>query len=743
MAGKAEARSAAESMQELAKQLWERYIKPRASKDLLGHSLDGYKATVISNNGDQTLTVRRPFDDQSMTLKCTPALAQSALNGDQVLVVSLGDLSNSFVLCGTDMSGFGSGSGGERIRLFDFSDIDELQTFLVTTENDFTEEYSVERDEYNRIVTITHEDGFETEVEWPEDGPEKFPADEVGYDNSVSGLNATNVQSAIDEIAQGGGGGGGTAASVSYNNSTSGLSATNVQNAIDEVYGDIPTQASDIGAQPTITASGILKGNGSGGVSAAVAGTDYQAPLTAGTDYATPAMIPTVPDPSDATPQALGTASAGSSGDYSRADHVHAKPTYSKSDVGLGNVDNVQQYSASNPPPYPVTSVNGSTGAVTVSVPSAYTGNPAMDGTASPGSSTEWAKGDHVHPSDTSRIPTTEKGAANGVATLDNTGKVPSSQLPAIPTTAAGVSYDNTTSGLTADDVQEAIDELAAGAGGGGVDPATIAPVETTTTATVAHPLGSIFYLNDVLYRALSDIAIGGTINTASGGNATQTSVAQNFKRTVTLTSAEYAQLSAAEKTADIVYIITDDNAIPADDVDYDNTTSGLSATNVQDAIDEGIYWASQLIPSKANQAQIAYIETGTTASRNYALGEYLCWNGLLYRARTAISSGDAFTVGTNIADTVNGATNELILQVQTIPQTVLDAGLNVVDIPSAVTNYYPVAVSPYGLINNFAMMFGSTRYISNRGWVVSVYSAQGSNRISGTVRILFAKAYG
>ena len=41
----------------------------------------------------------------------------------------------------------------------------------------------------------------------------------------------------------------------------------------------------------------------------------------------------------------------------------------SKSDVGLGSVDNVKQYSASNPPPYPVTSVNGKTGAVTVSVP--------------------------------------------------------------------------------------------------------------------------------------------------------------------------------------------------------------------------------------------------------------------------------------------------------------------------------------------------------------------------------------
>ena len=34
--------------------------------------------------------------------------------------------------------------------------------------------------------------------------------------------------------------------------------------------------------------------------------------------------------------------------------------------VGLGNVDNVQQYSANNPPPYPVTSVNGQTGDVVI-----------------------------------------------------------------------------------------------------------------------------------------------------------------------------------------------------------------------------------------------------------------------------------------------------------------------------------------------------------------------------------------
>ena len=40
-----------------------------------------------------------------------------------------------------------------------------------------------------------------------------------------------------------------------------------------------------------------------------------------------------------------------------------------KTNIGLGNVDNVKQYSASNPPPYPVTSVNGQTGAVTIDIP--------------------------------------------------------------------------------------------------------------------------------------------------------------------------------------------------------------------------------------------------------------------------------------------------------------------------------------------------------------------------------------
>ena len=197
-----------------------------------------------------------------------------------------------------------------------------------------------------------------------------------------------------------------------------------------------------------------------------------------------------IPAAYTATPAALGTASAGSSPSWARGDHVHAKPTYSKSDVGLGNVDNVKQYSASNPPPYPVTSVNGSTGAVTITlpsiatvapkdlastasvgastkyakedhihkyptpaqigagtyskpsggipatdlasgvIPSAYTSNPAALGTASPGSSTSWARGDHVHAK-----PTYDKSDV-GLGNVDNVKQYSASNPPPYPVTS-------------------------------------------------------------------------------------------------------------------------------------------------------------------------------------------------------------------------------------------------------------------------------------------------------------------
>lgn len=104
---------------------------------------------------------------------------------------------------------------------------------------------------------------------------------------------------------------------------------------------------------------------------------------------------------SDSTPAALGTATAGVSVKYARADHVHPLP--SASDIGayvkpLGGIPASDLASGVIP-----------------SVPSASSATPSMDGTASAGSSTDYARADHVHPSDTSR-----QSTANLVTSLSS-----------------------------------------------------------------------------------------------------------------------------------------------------------------------------------------------------------------------------------------------------------------------------------------------------------------------------------
>ena len=64
------------------------------------------------------------------------------------------------------------------------------------------------------------------------------------------------------------------------------------------------------------------------------------------------------------------------------ANDVGARPsdwTPSKSNIGLGLVENERQYSAANPPPYPVTAVNGQTGDVAVQ-PSIVPGSLSLTG---------------------------------------------------------------------------------------------------------------------------------------------------------------------------------------------------------------------------------------------------------------------------------------------------------------------------------------------------------------------------
>lgn len=112
-----------------------------------------------------------------------------------------------------------------------------------------------------------------------------------------------------------------------------------------------------------------------------------------------------IPDPSDANPHMDGTASAGSSADYSRADHVH--PTDTSRQAALSQA----QLNAANSG---ITAAKvAAYDAITVPSPSSMT--PAMDGTAAAGSSDDYARADHVHPTDTSRMPAAKFAFVSGV----------------------------------------------------------------------------------------------------------------------------------------------------------------------------------------------------------------------------------------------------------------------------------------------------------------------------------------
>lgn len=155
----------------------------------------------------------------------------------------------------------------------------------------------------------------------------------------------------------------------------------------------------DTTRQAKITASGLLKGDGVGGVTAAVAGTDY---------------IASHQDISGKLDKSGGTMTGKLTLDGAPTSNLHAA---------------TKKYVDDSIPTVPV----------------ATTTTPKANGTAAVGSETKWAKGDHVHPTDTTRAP---------LASPTFTG------TPAAPTAASGT---NTTQIATTAFVQSEINAAVSG----------------------------------------------------------------------------------------------------------------------------------------------------------------------------------------------------------------------------------------------------------------------------------------
>lgn len=197
----------------------------------------------------------------------------------------------------------------------------------------------------------------------------------------------------------------------------------------------------ELGAQSKIAASGILKGDGSGGVTAAEAGTDYVEPQSFTSHVSDTTVHVTAEEraawnektpASDTTPSAPGTASAGTEEAYARGDHVHPKEV-SNTDRAEWDANTTARHSHDNK-----AVLDAITGQVTAdklndpdhvtdlvqyeafqkaaqsilqSIPEATFSLPKAAGTAAAGTETAYARGDHVHPKEVSDA---DRAAWNG-----------------------------------------------------------------------------------------------------------------------------------------------------------------------------------------------------------------------------------------------------------------------------------------------------------------------------------------
>lgn len=192
--------------------------------------------------------------------------------------------------------------------------------------------------------------------------------------------------------------------------------------------------------------------------------------------------------------------------------------------------------------PTKTSDITNDSGFITSSaVPTATTTTPKMDGTAAVGTETKWAKGDHVHPTDTSRVPTTRK--VNGHAlSADITITKGDVSLGNVDNTA---DLDKPISTATQSALDDKVDK---------VDGKGLSTNDYTTDDK--NKLANIASGAEVNQNAFSNVKVGSTtiaadgktdtLTLVAGDNITLTPDATNDKVTITATDTTYTPASAS-----------------------------------------------------------------------------------------------------------------------------------------------------------------------------------------------------
>lgn len=97
---------------EFANNLWKNYIQPKYKNDNK-NALSFYRAEIVSNDGNNRLTIMRPFDTPYQ-VSCTDGMSEAPA-GTPVLVLQFGNdvnSSNHLVVSDAEGTTFGGGGGG-------------------------------------------------------------------------------------------------------------------------------------------------------------------------------------------------------------------------------------------------------------------------------------------------------------------------------------------------------------------------------------------------------------------------------------------------------------------------------------------------------------------------------------------------------------------------------------------------------------------------------------------------------
>ena len=266
-----------------------------------------------------------------------------------------------------------------------------------------------------------------------------------------------------------------------------------------------------------------------------------------------------IPGPSSSTPVMDGTATAGSATAWSRGDHAHPHDTSKYDTTNPAGYQTAAQVTASLAP-YALVS----------SVPLASATAPVMDGTANAGTSAAFSRGDHVHPTDTTRY------AATNPAGYITAAAIPAPYvLPTASTTVlGGVKVDGSTITATGGGVISATPAApyvlppasTTVLGGVKVDGTTIKAAGDGTISTTVVPLGDNriingnFAINQRSYvsgTALAAAAYGVDRWKAGASGCTYTFTATAPDTTITITVGTLTQVIEAGMIEGGVYTLS------------------------------------------------------------------------------------------------------------------------------------------------------------------------------------------